>query len=58
LTKIPKKMVVIGAGVIGLEMGSVYRRLGTEVIVIEFLDKICPFLDFEISAEFKKVLEK
>jgi dihydrolipoamide dehydrogenase len=58
LDKIPKKMVVIGAGVIGLEMGSVYRRLGTEVIVIEYLDKICPFLDFEISAAFKKTLEK
>lgn len=58
LSKIPKKMIVIGGGVIGLELGSVYKRLGSEVIVIEYLDKICPALDFEISAQFKKILEK
>ena len=51
-------MVVIGGGVIGLELGCVYKRLGTEVLVIEYQDKICPALDFEISAQFKKILEK
>ena len=45
LPKVPKKMVVIGGGVIGLEMGSVYSRLGTEVTVVEFLDKILPPMD-------------
>jgi dihydrolipoamide dehydrogenase len=58
LTSIPKKMVVIGAGVIGLEMGSVWRRLGTEVTVVEFLDTITPSLDKEISGTFMKVLKK
>jgi dihydrolipoamide dehydrogenase len=58
LAKIPKKMIVIGGGVIGLELGSVYKRLGSEVVVIEYLDKICPTLDFEISNQFKKILEK
>lgn len=58
LPKIPKKMVVIGGGVIGLELGSVYKRLGSEVVVVEFLDKICPSLDLEISNQFKKLLEK
>jgi dihydrolipoamide dehydrogenase len=58
LDKIPKKLVVIGGGVIGLEMGSVYRRLGSEVIVIEYMDKICPTMDFELTSAFKKVLEK
>ena len=48
LTSIPKKLVVIGGGVIGLEMGSVWRRLGTEVTVIEFLDTITPSLDKEV----------
>jgi dihydrolipoamide dehydrogenase len=41
-----------------LELGSVYRRLGSEVVVLEYLDKICPFLDSEISSNFKKILEK
>lgn len=58
LDKIPKKMVVIGGGVIGLELGSVYKRLGTEVIVVEYADRICPTLDVEITNLFKKVLEK
>ena len=58
LEKIPKKMVVIGGGVIGLELGSVYKRLGTEVIVVEFMDRICPFMDNEISTTFRKLLEK
>ena len=58
LDKIPKKLIVIGSGVIGLELGSVYRRLGSEVVVLEYMDKICPFLDSEISSSFKKILEK
>jgi dihydrolipoamide dehydrogenase len=58
LEKIPKKMVVIGGGVIGLELGSVYRRLGTEVTVIQYSDRICPTMDVEITANFKKLLEK
>lgn len=58
LTKIPKKMVVIGAGVIGLEMGSVYARLGAEVTVVEFLDHITPGMDAEIQRTFQKILKK
>ncbi|MBV7396225.1 dihydrolipoyl dehydrogenase [Mameliella sediminis] len=58
LGKIPKKMVVIGAGVIGLELGSVYARLGTEVQVIEFLDAITPGMDSEVQRQFKRLLEK
>jgi len=55
---VPKTMIVVGAGVIGLEMGSVWRRLGAEVTVIEFLDIILPGMDSEIAAESKKILEK
>jgi dihydrolipoamide dehydrogenase len=51
-------MVVIGAGVIGLEMGSVYQRIGTEVIVIGNTDRICPSMDVELSNAFKKALDK
>ncbi|MEM9854298.1 MAG: dihydrolipoyl dehydrogenase [Pseudomonadota bacterium] len=58
LGKIPKKMVVIGAGVIGLELGSVYTRLGTEVHVVEFLDHITPGMDAEVSRTFQKLLTK
>lgn len=58
LTQVPNKMVVIGGGVIGLELGSVWRRLGAEVDVVEFLDRICPTLDSEIGKSFQKVLEK
>jgi dihydrolipoamide dehydrogenase len=58
LTEVPKKMVIIGAGVIGLELGSVWRRLGAEVTVIEFLDRITPGLDNEIARQFQKILEK
>ncbi|WGW03930.1 dihydrolipoyl dehydrogenase [Tropicibacter oceani] len=58
LGKIPKKMVVIGAGVIGLEMGSVYARLGAEVEVIEFLDAITPGMDSEVQRAFQKILTK
>lgn len=58
LTSVPKKMVVIGGGYIGLEMGSVWSRLGAEVTVVEFLDRIVPAMDTEVSKEFKKQLEK
>ena len=58
LDEIPKTMVVIGGGVIGLEMGSVWRRLGSEVTVIEYLDGITPSLDKEISGSFLKILKK
>ncbi|MDX1785274.1 MAG: dihydrolipoyl dehydrogenase [Roseovarius sp.] len=58
LGKVPKKMVVIGAGVIGLEMGSVYARLGTEVTVVEFLDAITPGMDPEVQRTFQRMLKK
>ncbi|WP_425043252.1 dihydrolipoyl dehydrogenase [Primorskyibacter sp. S87] len=58
LGKIPKKMVVIGAGVIGLELGSVYSRLGAEVTVIEFLDAITPGMDAEVQKTFQRILKK
>ena len=58
LGKVPKKLVVIGAGVIGLELGSVYKRLGSEVIVIEFLDAITPGMDAEIQKTFQRTLKK
>ena len=58
LGKIPKKMVVIGAGVIGLELGSVYKRLGADVKVIEFLETITPGMDAEVQRQFQKLLAK
>lgn len=58
LRAVPKKMIVIGAGVIGLELGSVWSRFGAEVEVIEYLDRITPNLDAEISRNFQKILEK
>ena len=58
LETIPEKLVVIGAGVIGLELGSVWRRLGAEVQVIEYLDHITPGMDGEISKQFQKILTK
>ena len=58
LGKIPKKLAVIGAGVIGLEMGSVYARLGAEVTVLEFLDHITPGLDSEVQRTFQRILKK
>ncbi|NGX47371.1 MAG: Dihydrolipoyl dehydrogenase [Chlamydiae bacterium] len=58
LEQVPKKLLVIGAGVIGVELGSVYNRLGSEVIFIEFLPKICPTMDDTISNTFQKILEK
>jgi dihydrolipoamide dehydrogenase len=58
IENVPKKMIVVGGGYIGLEMGSVWSRLGTEVHVVEFLDHITPGMDKEISLEFMKVLKK
>jgi len=58
LAQVPKKMVVVGGGYIGLEMGSVWSRLGAEVHVVEFLDQITPGMDKEISNEFMKILKK
>ena len=58
LGKIPGKMVVIGAGVIGLELGSVYARLGAEVTVVEFLDTITPGMDAEVQKTFQRILKK
>jgi dihydrolipoamide dehydrogenase len=58
LDKIPKKLVVIGAGVIGLELGSVYARLGSEVTVVEFADAVTPGMDKEIQKVFQRTLKK
>ncbi|MEA2858016.1 MAG: dihydrolipoamide dehydrogenase [Methylobacteriaceae bacterium] len=55
---VPKTLVVVGAGIIGLELGSVWRRLGAEVIVIEFLDRILPGMDLEVCKQFQRMLEK
>ena len=58
LSAVPRKLLVIGAGVIGLELGSVWRRLGSEVLVIEYLDRILPGMDNEIARSFQRILEK
>jgi dihydrolipoamide dehydrogenase len=58
IPEVPKHLVVIGGGVIGLELGSVWRRLGAKVTVIEAMDRICPFLDGAVSKEFQKILKK
>ncbi|MDY3364288.1 dihydrolipoyl dehydrogenase [Riemerella anatipestifer] len=58
LKEIPKHLIVIGGGVIGLELGSVYKRLGSEVTVVEYLDKIIPGMDGSLSKELQKVLKK
>ncbi|WP_029354648.1 dihydrolipoyl dehydrogenase [Bosea sp. 117] len=58
LDKVPGKLIVVGAGVIGLELGSVWRRLGAEVTVVEFLDRILPGMDGEIAKSFQRILEK
>ena len=58
LNKVPKSMIVVGAGVIGLELGSVWRRLGSEVTVIEFLDVVLPGMDQEISKSMQRILKK
>ena len=54
----PKKLLVVGAGVIGLELGSVWRRLGAEVTVVEFLDRITPGIDDEVAKPFQRMLTK
>ena len=58
LSEVPKKLLVVGAGVIGLELGSVWKRLGAEVTVVEFLDRITPGMDMEVAKAFQRVLTK
>src|SRR5206468_9475406 len=58
LPEVPKRMVVIGGGVIGLELGSVWRRLGAEVTVVEFLDQILPGFDGDVRKEANKIFKK
>ena len=58
LATVPRTLLVIGAGVIGLELGSVWRRLGAEVIVVEYLDRILPGMDGDVAASFQKILTK
>jgi len=58
LDKVPSSLLVVGAGVIGLELGSVWRRLGAKVTVVEFLDRIIPGMDGEIAKSFQRILEK
>jgi dihydrolipoamide dehydrogenase len=58
LKKVPKHLLVVGAGYIGLEMGTVWRRLGAKVTVVEFLDRVTPGMDGEVSKEFQKILTK
>jgi dihydrolipoamide dehydrogenase len=58
LEKVPERLAIVGAGVIGLELGSVWGRLGAKVAVVEFLDRILPGFDAEIAAKFQKILEK
>jgi dihydrolipoamide dehydrogenase len=58
LDKVPAKLLVVGAGVIGLELGSVWRRLGAQVTVVEFLDRILPGMDLEVGKQFQRILQK
>ncbi|WAC47405.1 dihydrolipoyl dehydrogenase [Asticcacaulis sp. SL142] len=58
LPAVPKHLVVVGAGIIGLELGSVWRRLGAKVTVVEFLDRITPGMDTEVATQFQKILTK
>src|SRR6185503_5882291 len=58
LDKVPERLLVVGAGVIGLELGSVWRRLGAQVTVVEFLDRILPGLDVEVGRQSQRLLEK
>ncbi len=58
LDKVPERLLVVGAGVIGLELGSVWRRLGAEVMVVEFLDRILPGMDTEVCKQFQRLLDK
>lgn len=58
LPRVPERLLVVGAGVIGLELGSVWRRLGAEVIVVEFLDRVVPGLDLEVGKQFQRILQR
>jgi len=58
LSKVPKKLIVVGGGVIGLELGSVWRRLGAEVTVIEYMDRITPEMDAEVAKNYQRILKK
>jgi dihydrolipoamide dehydrogenase len=58
LDRVPGKLLIVGAGVIGLELGSVWHRLGAEVVVVEFLDRILPGMDGEVARQFQRMLEK
>src|SRR5579871_3186359 len=58
LPKVPAKLLVVGAGVIGLELGSVWRRLGSQVLVVEFLDRILPGMDLDVARNFQRILQK
>ena len=58
LEKVPERFLVVGAGVIGLELGSVWRRLGAKVTVVEFLDRILPGMDNEVAKQFQRILQK
>src|SRR5207344_2267837 len=58
LPKVPAKLLVVGAGVIGLELGSVWRRLGSQVQVVEFLDRILPGMDLDVAKSFQRLLQK
>jgi len=58
LDRVPEKLLIVGAGVIGLELGSVWHRLGAQVIVVEFLDRILPGMDDEVAKQFQRILEK
>src|SRR5437660_1971496 len=58
LERVPERLLVVGAGVIGLELGSVWRRLGAQVLVVEFLDRILPGMDSEVCRQFHRLLEK
>lgn len=58
LAKVPEKLVIVGGGIIGLELGSVWSRLGAEVLVVEYLDRITPEMDLEVAKQFQKILKK
>ena len=58
LARVPERLLVVGAGVIGLELGSVWRRLGAEVVVVEFLDRIVPGIDLDVARQFQRLLQK
>src|SRR5262245_53389060 len=58
LPKVPERLLVVGGGIIGLELGSVWRRLGAQVTVVEFLDRILPGIDVEVGKQFQRILQK